>query len=211
MKSRSACVRNHHVAKSSPTWTTQFIVQALVDWTRSNTHFSSEWFIMQHITNTWGLQQCIVLWCWHQIKMKHMLLEGRAPSCWCQQRQHEGKSLFLISRQMWWAETGQWCRLPLGQLLYSHDWQVWTKARPTTPRCAPSGSSVQSWTEREHQATFGRLTTCVLCLCDSLQVTNKQSEADHCRTELKCFAKHKTWQRAGRRARLVNACCEACR
>lgn len=117
----------------------RFIMQTLVDWTTSNTHFSSGQFIMQHITNTWGLQQCIVLWCCHKSKKKHMLRERRLPSCRCQQRQYEGKSLLLISRQMWWAATGQWCRLPLGQLLYSDDLQVWTEARLTSPHYAASG------------------------------------------------------------------------
>lgn len=100
----------------------------------------------------------------------------------------------------------------VGQLLYSDDLRVWTEARPTTTHSAPSESSVQSGTEREHQLSdqqlLGRLTTCVLCLCDTLLMTNKQNEAEHCRKELECFAEHKTWLSAGRWTRLVNACCE---
>lgn len=63
----------------------------------------------------------------------------------------------------------------------------------------------QNKKKQEHQPILQQIdSTCVLCLRDTLQMTNKQNEPNdqiwpaHCRKKLKSVEKHRTSQRAGR-------------
>lgn len=110
--------------------------QAMVDWTRSNTHLetsvqSDPWCNISqthcnnktYVSRMWGSKNVCVSW---DYTKKNCLL-------------HNAFRCVLCSGEMWWP--GLWCRLLLGELLYGDDLQVWTEARPTTQHSAPSGDS----------------------------------------------------------------------
>lgn len=105
----------------------------------------------------------------------------------CQLRQYKGNCLLqnafkcvLCYGEMWWP--GLWCRLLLGDLLYSDDFTCLDRGQTdNSTLCTFRRHCIELKKQNKKQILQQIDSTCVLCLRDTLQMTNKQNEPNNSR------------------------------